>query len=121
MSGFGPLFEGDARADAAIDALLTALRQRHGQAPRRDNGREIIPPERIPGQLGPAAGLFGIEGHTNQGKGSHGAALGYFGGKGKRAGAFACCVRTQSHNKGKVFLFPAKVQVSAGGQDTKSK
>ena len=34
MSGFGPLFEGDARADAAIDALLTALRQRHGDALR---------------------------------------------------------------------------------------
>jgi len=62
-----------------------------------------------PVELG--AGLF-----TNQGKGSHGAALGYFWGKGKRAGAFACCVRTQSHNKGKVFLFPAKAQVWTGGK-----
>ena len=95
------------------------MRQRHGQAAGGDNGREIIPPKRIPRQLGPAAGLFGIEGHTNQGKGSHGAALGYFGGKGKRAGTFACCVRTQSHNKGKAFF-----REGAGfgkGPDTKSK
>jgi hypothetical protein len=34
MSGFGPLFQGDERADAAIGALVHALQQRHGDALR---------------------------------------------------------------------------------------
>lgn len=34
MEGFAPLFRGDARAEAAIDALVGALRARHGDALR---------------------------------------------------------------------------------------
>ena len=32
------------------------MRQRDRQPPRRDHGREIVLPQRVPGQLGPAAG-----------------------------------------------------------------
>ena len=34
MDGFGPVFQGDPRAEAAIDALVRALQARHGEALR---------------------------------------------------------------------------------------